>query len=186
MGRNSWPPLDRSLTTPYTYLLKRTVDDWELVEQVWAHANRTQLSVDLSQTPLLLVERAYNTPKCVPYELGACLCEFGTDRMSLRRVEFIYPSTKPTNPIHSQNKTLEKTGSGRSTRSWPSRSSRAPRSSWPRTRCWPRSPAGRRRRWWRTWARGARRSRRWWRGGSRRRVRAHVCSIHTVCRVVYV
>lgn len=41
------------------------MDDWELVEQVWAHANRTQLSADLSQTPLLLVERAYNTPKYV-------------------------------------------------------------------------------------------------------------------------
>jgi len=42
------------------------VDDWDLVEEIWAHANRTHLSVDLAQTPVLLVERAFNTPKYVP------------------------------------------------------------------------------------------------------------------------
>lgn len=39
------------------------VDNWDLVEQIWAHANRAYLKVDLAQTPLLLVERAFNTPK---------------------------------------------------------------------------------------------------------------------------
>jgi actin-related protein len=39
------------------------VEDWDIVERIWKHANATNLQVDLAQTPLLLVERCFNTPK---------------------------------------------------------------------------------------------------------------------------
>lgn len=39
------------------------VEDWDMVEQIWQHANKTALTVDLAQTPLLLIERAFNTSK---------------------------------------------------------------------------------------------------------------------------
>ncbi len=39
------------------------VQDWDMVEQIWQHANKSALTVDLAQTPMLLVERAFNTSK---------------------------------------------------------------------------------------------------------------------------
>lgn len=39
------------------------IEDWEMVEQIWQHANKTALSVDLAQTPVMLVERAFNSSK---------------------------------------------------------------------------------------------------------------------------
>ena len=43
------------------------ISDWEMVEQIWQHANKTALSVDLAQTPLLLIERAF-TPQKLRHE----------------------------------------------------------------------------------------------------------------------
>lgn len=54
------------------FSVRVAVDDWDLVEQLWRHANRTSLSVDLSQTPVLLVERAFNSSK---YVTIACLID---------------------------------------------------------------------------------------------------------------
>jgi actin-related protein len=39
------------------------VEDWDMVEHIWTHATRTSVIVDLAQTPLLLVERGFNTPQ---------------------------------------------------------------------------------------------------------------------------
>lgn len=39
------------------------INDWDMVEQIWQHANKTALSVDFAHTPLLLIERAFAPPK---------------------------------------------------------------------------------------------------------------------------
>lgn len=58
------PPFTTALAlVSHSLYVPSSVDDWDIVERIWRHANQTNLQVDLSQTPLLLVERSFNTPK---------------------------------------------------------------------------------------------------------------------------
>lgn len=49
------------------------VADWDLVEKVWEHAEQSRLKVKLSDHPVLVSEKPFNTSQCrLKYTVREC------------------------------------------------------------------------------------------------------------------